>query len=169
MKITSLFTLLSFCGLLCLPVMAESQQSLVSDDAKLAFSKTANGNDITETRVNLNGKKAQSQANHGEIPVGVVGIKIDSALGNAIIEEYPPSNLWQLGIRPGDRVFTVEEQMVDYSNFEAKCRGAVGQLRHLTIIHNGQVLNVNVPLIDSRRLVQYNPDYQKSASMTVRW
>ncbi len=170
MKIISLLILLSFCWLLCLPIMAEPQQSLVSDDVKLAFSESANGNNITQTRVNLNTKAGQVQANHGEVPVGVVGIKISERLGGAIIiEEYPPSNLWKLGIVPGDKVVGVEGQPVNFITFEDQCHGRPGRLRNLTIVHNGQIRNIAVPLVDARMMVQYNPGFQQSASMTVQW
>ena len=169
MKITSLFILLSFSWLLCLPVMAVPEQSLFSDDAKLAFSKSASGNDITCIRVKLNTSLCQSKANHGEIPVGVVGIKISQDLGDAIIAEYPPSNLWKLGIVPGDRIVAVEGRPVNYYTFEDDCRGVPGQLRNLTIVHNGQVTKIAVPLIDVDKVLSYNRNYQRSASMAVQW
>ena len=125
----------------------------------------------TTIKVMLNNRPGQVQisTNHGETPVGVVGIKIDERLGGAIIEEYPPSQLWSLGIVPGDKVVAVEGQPINFITCENQCRGRPGQLRNLTIVHNGQVTKIAVPLVDARIMVQYNPGFQQSASMTVRW
>jgi len=125
------------------------------------------GNRATEIKVNLNAKKAQSQANHGEIPVGVVGVLINE--DGTIATVYPPSNLRLFGIISSDRVFAVEGQKVDFYRFEDQCRGVPGQLRNLTIVHNGQVTKIAVPLIDVDKVLSYNRNYQRSASMAVHW
>jgi C-terminal processing protease CtpA/Prc len=128
-------------------------------------------NDISQTRVNLNSRPSpfQFQANHGIAPVGVVGVKIDSNLNGGIIAEYPPSNLWKFGIVPGDQILAVEGRPVNYYTFEDDCTGVPGQLRNLTIVHNGQVTNIAVPLVAVDKVLSYNRNYQRSASMAVRW
>ncbi len=125
----------------------------------------------TTIRVALNNHPGpvQISTNHGESLIGVVGIKISKNLDGAIVEEYPPSQLWSLGIVPGDKVVAVEGQPINFITFENQCRGRPGQLRHLTIVHNGQLRNIAVPLVDVDKVLSYNRNYQRSASMAVQW
>ncbi len=168
MKITNLFILLSFCWLLCLPVMAESQQSLVSDDAKLAFSKSANGNDITETRVKINNSPGQNQDNHSQKLIGRVGLQIDKESG-IVTQIYAHSHLREYGIEEGDRLIALNGNQIDGIGFTNSYLGWPGDFVNLTFERQGLYKTVHVQLVDAAVLKCDNIDYQRWANQERIW
>lgn len=134
----------------------------VSDNQNSNLANQNGSYDAVEERPVLS-----ARVNHGERPVGVIGTEINE--NGTIIKILPASNLNLYGVKVGDRIIAVEGREVRLETFESNCRGIPGQIRHLTIVHNGQVGNLNVALIDARVMVQYDSRFQTSADMTSRY
>jgi predicted metalloprotease with PDZ domain len=168
MKIVSLFIPLSFCWLLCMPVLAVPEQSLVSDGAKLAFSESANGNNITQTRINLKTKTSQVQANHGQQLIGRVGLQIDEESG-IIRQIYAHSHLREYGIQEGDRLIALNGNQIDGIGFTNSYLGRPGDFVNLTFERKGLYKTVRVQLVDAAILKYDNIDFQRWASQEKTW
>ena len=149
------------------------QQSLVSDNAKLAFNQPRNN--IMWTRVNVANRPSQFQArvNHGEAPVGVIGCMFDPIAGT-FLAVYPGSDLLRFGIHPGDSYLAISGQPIVHSIswFQNMTRGQPGTYVSMTVLHNGRPTDISVMRKDSRLFVQYyNGDnyFRWCAAQTRYW
>ena len=143
--------------------MAEPEQSLVSDDAKLAFSESANGNNITQTRINLKTKTSQVQANHGQQLIGRVGLQIDEESG-IVTQIYAHSHLREYGIQEGDQLIALNGNQIDGIGFTNSYLGRPGDFVNLTFERKGLYKTVQVQLVDAAVLKCDNVDFQRWAS-----
>ncbi len=97
-----------------------------------------------------------STIQHGESPLGVIGCQVDYTSG-IVMQVYPPSDLNRFQIHPGDRVigymghrFRNSLQMVN------DVVGVPGTPCEITLLHNGQMISIEVLRTDARLLVQYD-------------
>lgn len=115
-------------------------------------------------------------AQHGESPIGVLGLKVDFFTGR-VLQVFPPSDLKRFQIRPGDRVlgymghqFTNGWQMVE------EVVGIPGTPCEITFLHNGRIISIQALRTDARLLVQYDSQtdacfnhYHNCAAQTRYW
>jgi hypothetical protein len=112
---------------------------------------------------------------HGQRIVGVLGCKINNFTGT-VQAVFPPSNLNRWGIHPGDRVLAYNNHRwrSGWNMVEEACQGPPGSIFQITIQHDGQVMSLEVPRVDSRLLVKYDSvlgshHYQDCAAQTRFW
>ncbi len=168
MKIVGLLILLSFCWLVCMPVLAVPEQSLVSDSAKIVFSQPGNGTEITQTRINISTALGQLQANHGQKLIGRVGLQIDNESG-IIRQIYTHSHLRECGITEGDRLIELNGHQIDGIGFTNSYLGRPGDFVNLTFERRRLYKTVRVELVDAAVLKCDNIDFQRWANQESFW
>ena len=139
----------------------------------LALAKPGCGNDMPQTRVNLNNRPGQFQDNHGAAPIGVMGCMFDPIAGT-FLAVYPGSDLLRFGIHPGDSYLAIAGQPIvrNIKWVQDVTRGKPGTYVTMTVLHDGRPINIDVMRIDSRLFVQcYSGDnyFRWCAAQTRYW
>jgi hypothetical protein len=114
---------------------------------------------------------------HGQRIVGVIGCQVEGRTG-FVINVFPPSALNQWGIHRGDRI-------LGYNNHRFRsgadmvregCMGPPGSIMEITVLHNGRMVSLPCPRVDSRALIGYdrfcgifNNHYRNCAAQTKTW
>ena len=113
--------------------------------------------------------------NHGQHIVGVIGCEVSQFTGN-ILKVFPPSNLNNWNIHPGDRVlgYANHRFISGRDMVRVGCMGPPGSLMELTILHDGRPISLQCPRIDSRLVVGFDRllgsrHYEQCASQSRFW
>jgi hypothetical protein len=112
---------------------------------------------------------------HGHRIVGVIGCEVNNFTGT-LLAVFPPSNLNQWGIHRGDRVlgYNNHRWRNGWDMVKEGCMGPPGSIIEITVLHDGQVMSLQVPRVDSRLLVGYDRfvgahHYEECAAQTRFW
>lgn len=104
-------------------------------------------------------------ANHGEVPVGVLGAQVQYP-ASVILMVLPGSDLNRFGVTPGDRILSIDGRR---SNSMSNFRGLPGSVMVLSILHGGLIYDLPVRRVDSREFLNYDGYYRGCASQTRSW
>jgi len=116
------------------------------------------GDSLQPTFPKLGGYRQPQSAmiQHGEMPIGVVGL-ISERTDGLVLSVLPPSDLNRFGIHPGDRIIGyLGHRFVNGYQMERELVGTPGSILDMTFIHNGQVITIYPHRVDARLLVRYD-------------
>jgi hypothetical protein len=136
-------------------------------------SEGANTEDEQRRLFHLRLPRLSGEANHGELPVGVLGCEILTTLFNShngvIVRIYPGSDLTRFGIHVGDRIIGYQGHRFIRNQFSEDCRGTPGTTIDLLIMHDGQEMEIQAVRKDARLFARYENYYRKCAEQTKYW
>jgi hypothetical protein len=138
-----------------------------------SMSEQNSGSDQQRSSSELKTPLLTGGAEHGEIPVGVLGCQLITSLFNAqsaeIIKIYPGSDLLRFGVQPGDRVVGINGHRFIRKQFAAECRGIPGTRIDLIITHREQEMEIQVLRKDAREFASNVHYFRKWAAATKYW
>jgi predicted metalloprotease with PDZ domain len=147
------------------------QYGLVNDNqfaCPVIATASIQGQSVTQTRVNLNTKTAQFQANHGQQLIGRVGLQVNEESG-IIKQIYSHSHLREYGIQEGDRLIALNGNQIDGIGFTNSYLGRPGDFVNLTFERKELYKTVRVQLVDAAILKCDNIDFQRWANQERIW
>ncbi|PWU02037.1 MAG: hypothetical protein C5B53_02170 [Candidatus Melainabacteria bacterium] len=174
-----IFLALALFLLMPLSAVAEALEGKVS---KSAVKEEAQQSSLQGEGASTSGQQSEfdlqrqplsGQAEHGELPIGVLGCQILTTLfgGHSalIIKIYPGSDLIRAGVRTGDKILGINGHRFARKSFPSECRGSPGTMINLLIERHGQEVEVQVQRQDARMFAAYEHYFRKWADRTKYW
>lgn len=154
-------------------VREDAQQSDANDRAQGSLQSEGASSGSQQSQFDFQSQRLSGQAEHGELPIGVLGCRILCSLFGArsalILKIYPGSDLVRVGVKPGDKIIGINGHRFVRKSFTSECRGSPGTAIDLTIERQGQELEVEVIRKDARIFAAYERYFQKWADRTKYW
>lgn len=154
-------------------VRENAQQSNANDQTQGSLQSDGANSGSQQSQFDLQTQRLSGQAEHGELPIGVLGCRILCSLFGAhsalILKIYPGSDLTRVGVKPGDKIIGINGHRFVRKNFTAECRGSPGTAIDLTIERQGRELEVEVIRKDARIFAAYERYFRKWADRTKYW